>query len=302
MGIPRLFDFKARTLASADQVDAEFDNVIAAIEGVAGAAGAADVYQKGVVASTDWNPVVVTYASGGTLAIKTALGGAAWLPGPGGSLVRTFTPPQEWLGIVPSALPAVSGYMGLGFEISAVGSVAQLHVVVGPERGTSAEALAALPAPAADRVRINDQTIFNKAGTYEWGKGLRDRRPWALGARSSLSVANSVQGETEHNFAGLTQRVECSGRPVQVQFRYERATGAGVIVEFTLRANGATILKASAAPPVGYAPAGTIFTPAAGSVLFEARTVYLAGEGSKTYLEPSLSIAELLPLANNGAT
>lgn len=324
MNIPRLFDFKAKTLARADQIDEEFENVIAAVEGIAAASTASDAYQAGVLASTDWNPVVVTFAGGtGHLDIKTALGGAAWLPAPGGGLVRTFTAPQEWLGIIPSSLPAPSGYRGLGFELTASGATALLSVVVGPEDTTSAKALAALPAPTAGKVRINDQTIFNKAGTYEWGSGLRDRRRWARGGSSLVKRTSGNitlgAGAAALDATGLALRMECSGVPLRLSLFGGITTFNGKVAEVGFRQDGAAVdgTADSAISLLGENESSAlvmflplqvsyVFTPAAGSHLFqptgkctEAGQAVVASSAGRPLI---FKVDELRASANNGTS
>lgn len=251
--IARLFNFEAGKPAIADQVDEEFANVIAAIEGVSSAASGADVYQGGVLTAADWKFAGLAGVTNGATGSTTwpAVGGAAWLPGPAGALVRTFTP-----AVVPPAtkpnlvLPGPGGFVPVGIELTPSGGSAVLSASSWIEQGSEAAALAAPSKTTAGKVRVFDYVLKNVGGVYSVGATVRDRRPWALGVYSALSGAN------------LNQRFEFTGVPVEIMVAGPSLTS---ILKVVIKLDGATVYE------VGESNATFLysFTPAAGSHFIE---------------------------------
>lgn len=222
MAIARLFNFKGGTPAIADQVDEEFANLIAAVEGVAAGAAGADAYQQGVLADSDWKytglAAVVNGATGSTT--WGAIGGAAWLPGPAGALVRSFTPVAVQPAVKPPVLPGPGGFLCVGVELTLSGATALVSAVSGAEQVSAAAAIAHPAAVSAGKIRVFDYVITNTAGVITSGIA-RDRRPWALGARATrepegeLTTASAVLV----GIPSMALRIECSGRPLRIVFR-----------------------------------------------------------------------------------
>lgn len=319
MAIPRLFDFKAKTLARADQIDEEFQNLIAAIEGVAGAAAGADVYQRGVVASTDW---AVTASAGSISAGTGALsypgvGGSAWMPDAGGGLVRTFTAPANIGPLTLPSKPGPGGFMRVGVELTAAGSEAIPSVVCGAEQVSEALAIANPPAVSAGKIRVHDVVVKNVAGTYSAVAG-RDRRPWARGgfAYQQRTAGGNIplSGTKQIDTSRLQLRMECSGVPLELYLHcWVKSTSGSPIIQFGFNQDGAVIEEQGNATYSAVEPVETggevaadhrfIFKPTAGSHLFSPG-VSATGEPAElvgSVLRPMIfSVRELPPSANNG--
>lgn len=177
----------AKTRARASQVMENFNALVSAVEGVSGAASGADVYQTGVVAYTDWITAAKTTVNSATGALTFAsLGGAAWLPGPSGPLVRTFSASATIGPLVPPALPGVSGYRAIGVDLAASGASALVGLSVGTEQASEAEALAHPASIPANKARIADVILHNTAGVYSIAV-IADRRLYATG-RNNLPL------------------------------------------------------------------------------------------------------------------
>jgi hypothetical protein len=285
MAITLPFSFAPKTLARASEVMANFNALREAVEGVGAAASGADVYQAGVIASTDWvvSGKEVTAASTGRVTLTA--GGAAWLPGPSGSLVRTFTPEGEVLKAVkPPALPAPGGYMAVGIEITASGSEAAASVVSGVEKVSAAEALAAPPAVTAGKLRLFDLILLNTAGAYSNANG-RDRRRWARGAlarikRTSGTITLPDETVAPLDATNLALRVECSGAPVRLRL-IGRLGSTEAVAKLGFRADGSAVdgtgdglLRFFGTTGVAtqvFSPIGLeyVYTPSVGSHLFQ---------------------------------
>jgi hypothetical protein len=296
VALPRLYDFTAGTLAVGDQVDGEFDRVNALLEGFSAAQSGADAYQAGVVAATDWASGYNIASGTGELTSAGANGGAAWLPGPSGGLVRAFTAPAP-LKLKPLPLPAPGAWLAVGIELTASGDVAVVSCVSGAEQTSEANALANPPAVTAGKVRIRDVPIKNNAGVYEKGNG-RDRRPWALGARSARTdTSEHLAGTTE--VPGLTQRVECSGRPVLAEWERMITGTGGSLEKVFFEVDGVVPLGGEFNAGLTGTTVAVEFTPQAGSRLLRVKYT-VAGAG--TFVTGRLSIRELQPSANNGTS
>ncbi len=179
--------FTPGELAASAQVNENFSALAKAIDGIGTASTASDVYQTGVLESTDWTPGAVE-VTGGTGEIKlTTFGGAAWVPGPVSGLVRTFTTPASYTGLKPPVLPGVGGYIMVGIELTASGAMATVSVVSGAEQVSEAEALAHSPAVSAGKIRVLDVVLKNTAGTYSKVTSV-DRRTQALGKAPTLPL------------------------------------------------------------------------------------------------------------------
>ena len=236
--LPHSFKDNVGEPASGQQVDENFQALITAIEGVGAAATGGDIYQAGVVSATDW---VLTGGSivPGTGAVSQGNGGgAAWLPGPFGALVRTYTTPQAWGPIKPPALPAVNGFMAIGYELTASGSQALLSIVSGAEKASAPLALAAPPPVSAGKIRLANQLIFNNAGSYELG-AYWPVAPRALGRAPVLptvirSVGGQLQsGESVISVAGEALTWIAPPKAIDSVFEVFAATGASALVEAT---------------------------------------------------------------------
>lgn len=309
------FELVEDTDADAAQVVANFKALVAAIEGIGIASAAADAYQAGVIASTDWKASEMgsgaSTVTGGTGAIKlSALGGAVWLPGPSGALVRCFVGPTVYTGLKPPVLPLASGYRIVGVELTASGAEAVVSLVSGAEKSTLAKAIEeATPATTSGKTRIMDIGIKNNAGTYE-DVQHRDRRPWALGARAvaapvgELSTAST--GTTPIDTTHLALRVECSGRPVRVVLRTSLTnTITGTEAGIGFREDGADISGEiysdySKIPESVIAEVET--TPPAGSHLFLPTWLTTAGTLAMPFVGGGTQflVEEVRPAANNG--
>lgn len=179
MSIP-LIPLVDGTPADAKPVMENFERVVAAVEGVTASAAGTDVYQPGVVESSDWVPGAGSINSGTGVLQFTAFGGAAWLPGPVSGLVRTFTASSTVAGLKPPVLPGPAGYLCVGVELTASGAAAVVNVVSGAEQVSEAAAIAAPPAVSSGKMRVRNVIVLNTGGVYSIAKEI-DRRPWALG-------------------------------------------------------------------------------------------------------------------------
>lgn len=305
------------TNADATQVNGNFAALVAALEGTAAASSAADVYQAGVLVATDW---AVTAASGtingGTGALSYPnVGGAAWLPGPSGALVRTFTPLAAIGPLKPPVLPGPGGYLKAGIEITASGGVAAPSVVCGAEKGSEAEAIASPPAVSLGKVRLHDFVIHNTAGVYS-GVAGRDRRPWARGANVVLAPPAGAEYEVTSeaelkviDAANLQARVECTGVPLTLAFSGSYKTATSGTINFLI--DGVQVKPQSGRQLIAstvFANFSVFFTfvPTAGSHLF-APAFSESGGAMKikrtTEEVPVFQIFETLrPSASNGTT
>lgn len=309
--------FTNGTNADAVQVDENFAALVAALEAVGAAASGTDVYQAGVVKSTDWRSGLPPTIIGGTGVVTLTLeGGAAWLPNVGG-LTRTFREVQTYTALVPPVLPGPSGFIAVGVELTAAGAGAVLSLVSGAEQTTEALALANPPAVSNGKIRLRDLIVKNTAGTYSIVKD-RDRRPWALGfyAQQKRTSGTISLGTSAFllDATNLSLRVECSGEPLVITLAgvgqsTETAYGLG------LRMDGAAIDGTKDGEIIFLGAAATTsvnspftlqyrYVPSAGSHLFQATAVRLGGSTASiaaTANNPLLfSVEELRPSASNG--
>lgn len=286
------------TNADAVQVNDNFAAIVAALESIGSAAGGTDAYQAGVVAAADWLPGVGSVNGATGVLSFTTFGGAAWLPAVAGGLARTFTAAATVGGLKPPVLPGPSGFVNVGVELTVAGAAATVSVVSGAEKASEVEAVAAPPAVSAGKVRVCDVIVKNTAGVYSIVKE-RDRRPWALGASSSRVIAPSVvvPEAVTTTIAALTQRIECAGRPIEVDFGARGRTG-GVLVALEVLLDGVEQAKLTELPAT--ARSSVVVTPAAGSRLFTVAVTVQAGTGGMTILNPVLTLTELRTFANNG--
>jgi len=313
------FPLAEDTDAKATDVQGKWDALREAVEGIGVASTAADVYQAGVVTSTDWVVSGKESTTAGTGAITLTTGGSAWLPGPSGGLVRIFNTSAEVLkAIKPASLPASGGYMSIGFELTASGPEAVVSLVSGVEKSTAAEALAAPAAVTAGKVRIYDLILHNTAGSYSNTTGM-DRRPWARGASTLVQRTSGTITLTTSSAepAGIAQRMECSGVPLVLHFEgmavVSETTGAlvsfhqdGVQIGSLGDTAGAgagqyTIPATGQGSPFALSAR---FSPSAGSHLFSV-AVKREASGEASLLSSAakplyFSVEELRPSANNG--
>lgn len=312
MAIPRLYDFTAGTLAIADQVDAEFANLISAIEGIGAAVAAADAYQQGVLLGSDWKytalPGVVNPANGSTT--WEAIGGAAWLPGLSGALTRTFTASAVQPAVKPPVLPGPGGFICVGVELTASGAGAVVSAVSGAEQVSAAAAIANPPAVSAGKVRVFDFVITKTGGNYVSSGVGRDRRPWALGARATAAPVGALSTASASNVfmdsAHLALRVECTGRPVRLVLRGSltntiNGTEAGVGF-----ARESEVLSGQIYGDFGTIPEPIVaeieHTPPAGSHLFQPVWLTTAGTLALPFVAGATQfmVEEIRPAANDG--
>jgi hypothetical protein len=279
---------------------------------------ARDGKQPGVLSELDWvlSSVAINAATG-KLTLET--GGNAWVSS-GGVLARTSTAVAVWERL-PAALPAAGKWRVVGIEVAPLGgfgSNATVSVVSGTEQASAALALANSPATSVNKLRIQDLVLKNVGGVYSL-EGLRDRRPWALGARasSSLTTGNVVkEGGQALTVLPMGRRVECSGLPVRLVLEAAVLSESGLATA-GFRMDGVTV---NGTPDGGLTPwggnavtawsrtsLGYEFTPAAGSHLFvpTVAAVGSAGVAKATFVasvtQPiEFSVEELLPSANNG--
>jgi len=270
------------TNADATQVMANFNALREALEGIGGASTASDVYQAGVLTSTDWIPSGGG-VTGGTGEIKIeGFGGAAWLPAPGGGLVRTFTTPATYEKLKPPALPASGGYRCIAEEIAASGDSAVVTLTSGTEQVSEAAALAAPPATTAGKMQVRNFVLHNTAGTYSIGGLFRDRRPWARGANAfqKRTSGTITAGEGLLDATNLALRIECTGVPVilSLHVTVQSTSGvAGMLFGFQADATnidgmgkngiGDVVVPETNATAAGYF--SWTYVPAAGSHLFQ---------------------------------
>lgn len=316
--LPHVFKDNVGEAASGVQVDENFNALVAALEGIATAAAGTDVYQAGVLASTDWPaPAGSTNEATGEAETANTFGGAAWLPGPVSGLVRTFTVAQVWK-LKPPVLPAESGFMKVGIELTASGAAATVSLVCGAEQASEALAIANPPAVSAGKTRVWDYVLRKEGGKYKTS-AARDRRPWSRGAYATATRTTgdlAVPAGTEA-ITALTQRVECSGVPVRLTFNPQILVPAGGVVALGFRMDGAKIglVNESVYHSVGAPAAGALehapevayeFTPAAGSHLFAPTMKCTTAGGeirSSAAIPLQFTVQELLrPSANNGTT
>jgi hypothetical protein len=197
------------TLADAVQVMANLNALKESIEGVGAASTATDVYQTGVLATTDWTPGAVN-VTGGTGEIElTTFGGAAWLPAPVSGLVRTFTTAATYKALKPPVLPGPTGFIRCGIELTASGAAATVSIVSGTEKATEAEALAiaASPAISSGKARVLDIIIKNVAGTYSLVT-TRERRRFATGLERSIIATSESRTNTAFGTLSNPDEVE----------------------------------------------------------------------------------------------
>lgn len=306
------------TNADATQVMANFNALREALEGIGGASTASDVYQAGVVASTDWpNPAGETVEGTGKAKTAGTFGGAAWLPAPGGGLVRTFTTPavHEWL---PSPLPSSGGWMKIGIELTASGDEALVSVVSGSEQVSEALAIANPPAVTAGKTRVWDYVLHNNAGKYT-AVASRDRRPWARGAHAfqKRTSGTITAGEGLLDATNLALRIECTGVPVilSLHVTVQSTSGvAGMLFGFQADATnidgmgkngiGDVVVPETNATAAGYF--SWTYVPAAGSHLFQPTMFGSAANAqvlSSTSRPIQFSVREdRRPSANNGTS
>lgn len=308
------------TDADADQVMDIVRDLYSRLEGVANAESPADVYQAGVLVSTDW----ALTASGGTINPATgaltypAVGGALWAPGPAGSLVRTFTAPATLKDLpLGAAKPAEGKYRRIGVELGLTGGVISPSVVGGPERAAEGEAVADTIATTAGKVRVHEFVVHLAGGVYSASAG-RDRRPWARGALAfSKLTSGTITVVGTAAITALAMRLECSGRPVELKLMGSAEVVGGAYIGLGFRMDGATVdgTEDGAADFLGVKEATVlapitvsyVFQPAAGSHLFVPTTKQVTG-GSGEIVRASathpllFSVRELLPSANNGTT
>lgn len=305
------------SLADASQVMANFNALKAAIEGTAAAAAGTDVYQSGVLASTDWTPGAGSIVGGTGVLSFTTFGGAAWLPGPVSGLVRTFTTAVTVGGLKPPVLPGPSGFVCVGVELTASGAEAVVSVVSGAEQVSEAAALEAAHSPAISngKSRVRDVILKNNAGTYEIKKE-RDRRPWARGAHAIGRHTASVGAKAPKLVsADLQFRVECSGAPLQIGLQattfscgsasadrfvagfFVDGVSTGTRLGAVNQVSSENALPLSLVCEEGITAGSHLFAPWFGSSNSDEVTI----EGSAT--EPiTFWVRELQPTANNGAT
>lgn len=318
MSIVLPFTLQEDTDADATQVMANFNALRTALEGIGAASTASDIYQAGVLASSDFvvgGSVFTLNASTGALTFNIS-NGAAWVPGPAGALVRVFTPAAEYT-LTPPSLPASGGFRKIGIEITASGDTTIVSMVSGSEQASEALAIANPPAVTAGKVRIFDYVLQNSSGTYSTHAG-RDRRPWARGAltilsRTSGAITLTTSAGAALDSTGLALRVECSGVPVRLLVKgiwsSEKAEGS---VNFSFKDNGTLVSSASealyranaqqAAESAGFAYSYE-FVPSAGSHLFIPTGNGFGGlkQVQSNAKEPLIfTVEELRPNANNG--
>lgn len=240
--------FTNGTNADAAQVDENFAALVAALEAVGAAASGTDVYQAGVVKSTDWRSGLPPTIIGGTGVVTLTLeGGAAWLPNVGG-LTRTFQEVHTYTALVPPVLPGPSGFIAVGVELTAASAGAVLSLVSGAEQTTEALALANPPAVSNGKIRLRDLIVENTAGTYSIVKD-RDRRPWARGASALIKRTSGpillAGGVAALDATNLALRIECAGVPITLGLVgnvsvNEGATGANS-ANLGFRSDGAAV-------------------------------------------------------------
>lgn len=322
---PHTFEDGPGHTASGVQVMDNLNALKTAIEGVGESQVQTDAFQAGVVASTDWIGYTLSVnSSTGALSSSTPAGGAAWLPAPVGGLVRTYTAPATFSGLIPPVLPGAGGYLAVGWELEAAGGSASLHLVSGPEKGSAAEAIAA-PAPTTSgRMRFLDYVMLNTAGVYSLPVVGRDRRPWAKGfyayqRRESGSVYSTESSTPAPiDATNLSMRAECSGKPMRFEITCIPETSTSAVGVIDLLVDGAAavltpgnkpILVADAAtPPIqNTATFGLTWVPSAGSHLLRPAMTKTAGTGPFKINNAlgvgviEWSVQEILrPSANNG--
>lgn len=271
MAITLPHNLTAKTLARASEVMANFNALVAALEGVGAAQTGADIYQAGVLAPTDWAPTG-TVASGTGILTEGPLGGAAWLPGPSGALVRTFTASTSY-SLKPPVLPGPSGYMTIGIELTASGAEAVPSLVSGAEKATEAEAREAPPAISAGKIRIADFILHNTAGAYT-SLGGRDRRRYALGLERCIIAGEDSTASTIYTTLEHLDRVEVTvpeNGLVEVGYQALWASTSATTIKAALfvdgtqvklqPANGTAPAVQEASSTVGSSGAGTLFFP-----------------------------------------
>lgn len=307
------------TDADGTQVNENFAAIVAAVEGVGAASSGADVYQAGVLASTDWKlPSQEPSFNTATGAISyAAAGGAAWLPGPSGGLVRTFVAPGAAGPLKPPVLPGPSGYVCAGLELTASGAGALLSVVSGAEQVSEAAALAASPAVSAGKVRLYDAVVLNTAGVYS-NPSYRDRRPWARGARAVVkrtSGAITLGAVGALDATGLALRVECSGAPLVLQLLGRLSSSSSAQAALGFRMDGSAVDGTKDAGLAVYGLGSTLLempvavsyvhVPAAGSHLFQPSGVLVSGSNASVRSDAEVPLEfvvyeDLRRSANNG--
>lgn len=326
--------FKAKETAASAAVNENFATLIEAIENVSAASAAADVYQAGVLVLTDWKPATFTINEGTGVLELTTFGGSAWLPGPSGALVRTFTTNATFSGVKPPVLPAENGWRPMGVELTASGNSAVVSLVSGAEKASEAEAIASPPATTAGKMRVRDFQIGKEAGKFLL-RAQRDRRPWARGAsglitRTAGNITAGGAGAVQYvDATGLAMRIECSGLPLILElhgyisqtletigggfeaaalgvgFRMDGAT-IGETSDGQLRIVGMQVSEAAGAKPFvkGALDIAYSFVPAAGSHLFQPTYKKVNGATTiqSTAANPLTFVVreDVRPSANNG--
>lgn len=303
--------------ARAEDLNENFDDVIAGVEGVTGAAAGTDAYQAGVVGSTDWKPGAGSINSSTAALSFTTFGGAAWLPDPVAGLLRTFQESGTVGSLLASPLPATGKYTNVGVELTAAGTGATVSVVSGVEQASEALALANPAAVTAGKMRARDVIVLNTAGVYSIVKE-RDRRPWALGASGTivrtagtLNIATPAVAVLSSSFQ---QRVECTGRPVELLLHGSCLNGSGSeqVINFGFRMDGtkvdgiedgSSVRLELGAGGQGLVAVRYVLTPPAGSHLFTP-TAFSTGASAKFYAEAEkpgfFTVREQRVSANNG--
>lgn len=302
--------FKPDELAQSAEVNDNFAQVLELLEGLTANVSGSDVYQAGVVASTDWTPGAGTVNSSTGVLQMTTFGGAAWLPGAVSGLIRTFTGLATVTGLKPPVLPGNGKYLNVGVELTVSGSEATVSVVSGPEEASEAEALAHPAAVSAGKTRVRDVIVLNTAGVYSIVKE-RDRRPWARGASAIRTASAGLTSGSGAAIPGTVQRVECSGVPVKVTLQAVAIASvpkeSGVVTHVKIDGVEAPVFGIAkwgegtelANLWGGYCGFTYVFTPTAGSHLFQPVASILSVVAALE-TEAVFTVEEMRPNVNNG--
>ncbi|HEX4436687.1 MAG TPA: hypothetical protein VH061_07815 [Solirubrobacteraceae bacterium] len=283
---------------------------IAAIE-----LGQRDLFQAGVLISTDWEMTANIVGGTGELGSVANTGGTAWLPDPvlAGSLMRSVAAPAKLSALKPPALPVSTKFMSVGVQLtpSKWGAAPTVSLVSGVEQASEALALTNPAAAVAGKVRIRDVVILNTAGVFSIA-AQRDRRPWARGALSQRVLAAGLETSSATGVVvpELTTRIEASGVPLRLTLsgtylNLEAPSKAVITIAgattttFTVRLFTQTTLAIGAALVDG----SFVAVPAAGSQLVTV-TLFAAVAGKAVELSKGteLLVEELRPSANNGTS
>ncbi len=203
---PHIFHDGPGNLASGVQVMENLEALAAAISGFTAAQSQTDLFQPGVVVSTDWSFVATINPATAGLGSEAATGGSAWTFTEAGGLVRTFTPTAKLEGLVPTK-PAAGKYVTVGFELKAAEEGAIVTVVSGVAQASQALAEANSPAVSANHIRIRDVVVLNTAGVYSI-VSQTDRRTNALKVGEPGDLKFSAAATVQFGF------LKCEGQEV----------------------------------------------------------------------------------------